>query len=44
MRMRQVLVATSLDTHRAIALPDDVRAAIVAQHADAHEHAAAAAA
>jgi len=31
MRMRQVLVATSLDTHRAIALPDDVRAALVAR-------------
>ena len=28
MRVRQVLVATSLDTHRAIALPDDVRAAL----------------
>jgi len=31
MAMRQVLVATSLETHRAIALPDDVRAAIVAR-------------
>lgn len=29
MRVRQVLVATSLDTHKAIAWPDDVRAAIV---------------
>jgi len=31
MAMRQVLVATSLDTHRAIAIPEDVRAAIVAR-------------
>ena len=29
MAMRQVLVATSLDTHRAIEIPADVRAAIV---------------
>ena len=29
MRMRQVLVATSLETHGALALPDDVRTAIV---------------
>ncbi len=31
MAMRQVLVATSLDTHRAIALPADLRAAIERQ-------------
>ena len=43
MRMRQVLVATSLDNHRAMALPEDVRAAIVAQ-AGVDTHAAAAAA
>ena len=43
MRMRQVLVATSLDSHRAVALPEDVRAAIVAQ-AGVDTHAAAAAA
>ena len=43
MRMRQVLVATSLETHRAIALPGDVRAAIVAR-GYAHDIAAAAAA
>lgn len=29
MRVRQVLVATSLDTHKAIAWPDDVRQAII---------------
>jgi 4-hydroxybenzoyl-CoA thioesterase len=29
MAMRQVLVVTSLHTHRAIAIPDDVRAALV---------------
>ena len=29
MQVRQVLVTTSLDTHRAIAVPDDMRAAIV---------------
>ncbi len=28
MAMRQVLVTTSLETHRAIAIPDDLRAAI----------------
>jgi 4-hydroxybenzoyl-CoA thioesterase len=27
-RVRNVIVTTSLDTHRAIALPDDLRAAI----------------
>jgi 4-hydroxybenzoyl-CoA thioesterase len=29
MQVRQVLVTTSLDTHRAIAVPDDMRAAIL---------------
>lgn len=29
MQMQQVLVTTSLDTHRAVAIPDDMRAAIV---------------
>jgi 4-hydroxybenzoyl-CoA thioesterase len=28
MAMRQVLVSTSLDTHRAIPIPDDLRRAI----------------
>jgi 4-hydroxybenzoyl-CoA thioesterase len=43
MRMRQVLVATSLESHRAIALPDDVRAAIVARGYASNPPAAAAA-
>ncbi len=29
MSMRQVLVTTSLDSHRAVPIPDDIRAAIV---------------
>jgi len=29
MQMQQVLVTTSLATHRAVAIPDDMRAAIV---------------
>ncbi|WP_295978715.1 thioesterase family protein [uncultured Variovorax sp.] len=29
MQMQQVLVTTSLETHRAVAVPDDMRAAIV---------------
>jgi len=29
MQMQQVLVTTSLETHRAVAIPDDMRAAIV---------------
>lgn len=29
MQMRQVLVTTSLETHRAVAIPDDMRAAIL---------------
>ena len=29
MAMRQVLVTTSLDSHRAVPIPDDIRAAIV---------------
>lgn len=33
MAMRQVVVATSLETHAAIALPDDLRAAIARQSA-----------
>ena len=41
MAMRQVLVATSLDTHRAIEIPADVRAAIV-RHAPPSAAAAAA--
>ena len=43
MRMRQVLVATSLDTHRAIALPEDVRAALLGR-TEVRPHPAAAAA
>ncbi len=43
MAMRQVLVATSLDTHRALALPDDVRAAIDARGYAPEQPAAAAA-
>ena len=35
LRARQVLVCTSLDTHRAQALPDDVRAALQAYGARA---------
>ena len=42
MAMRQVLVATSLDTHRAIEIPADVRTAIV-RHAPATAAATAAA-
>jgi len=29
MQMQQVLVTTSLETHRAVAIPDDMRAAIL---------------
>jgi len=35
MQMRQVIVSTALDTHAAIALPDDVRAAITREMAAA---------
>ncbi|MDQ2779034.1 MAG: acyl-CoA thioesterase [Pseudomonadota bacterium] len=35
LRMTQVLVTTNLDTHRAVALPDDLRAAMLRfEHAD----------
>ena len=42
MAMRQVLVATSLDTHRAIEIPADIRVAIVRHAPVAAAHAAAA--